>query len=251
MRRLILIISLFAGFIAFSQAQPTWKLKPYEFTAGFGPTMFFGDVGGYSNSRNYFGLRDISFLQTSFDINLNFRYRVINRFNARLSMTYGLLHATDVRGSNEGRGFEAAIFILEPALTGEYYFIKNKHGNRYLLNQKTQKRVRVFLQTLSFYLFTGIGGVSYSVKANDKLAEKIMNPRGFAAIIPAGLGTAFGYSPGVNFGFEVGGRYAFSDFIDGFSSSNSGSADRYYFINFTITYKPKKGSHNMIAGMKQ
>ena len=74
----------------------------------------------------------MTFLQTRFNVNLSVKYRITQEFNARLSFTYGFLHATDERGSNEGREFEAPQSIFEPALIGEYYFIKNNSENSYL-----------------------------------------------------------------------------------------------------------------------
>ena len=93
-------------------------MRRYEAVIGFGPTVFFGDIGGFSKTEKYSWIPDMSFLQTRFDLNVSFKYRIAQNFNARISLTYGLLHATDERGSNEGRGFEASISIFEPALVG-------------------------------------------------------------------------------------------------------------------------------------
>ncbi len=68
-----------------------------------------------------------------------------------------------------------------------------------------------------------------------------MKNGGFAAVIPAGLGTTLIYSPNLNFGLEVGGRYAFTDYLDGYTSQYSKANDVYYFLNLTITYKLKTG----------
>ena len=71
-------------------------------------------------------------------------------FNVRLSLTSGAFHATDVRGSNENRDFEATTFIIEPALIGEYYFIKNKAENSYLF---TKGKVRDYMDLLNHSIF--------------------------------------------------------------------------------------------------
>ena len=68
-----------------------------------------------------------------------------------------------------------------------------------------------------------------------------MDTKGFAAVIPVGLGTTLIYSPDINFGVEFGGRYSFSDYLDGYTSQYSSSNDVYYFFNFTFTYKLKTG----------
>jgi hypothetical protein len=219
-------------------------MRRWEAVVGVGPSFFFGDIGGYTIGKNILGFKDLSYRQTRFDINGNLKFRITRFANVRLSLTYALLHATDVRGSNEGRSFEAATSIFEPALIVEYYFIKNYAENSYLFLKRKQSFIREMLKDLDFYVFAGIGGNAYTVKGNDALVARGMTSGGFTAVIPAGLGTTLIYSPNINFGLEVGGRYAFTDFLDGYSNPQYSKAnDVYYFLNFTITYKLKTGPH--------
>jgi hypothetical protein len=244
LKRSILIILLFSLIVQLTEAQ-LWKLKRYELVAGLGASQFFGDVGGYSKPINNIGLKDITFLQTRFDINLNVKYRITQRINVRVSLTYGLLRATDQRGSNEGRGFAASTSFFEPALIGEYYFVKNIAETSYLFYRGRGKTIIGFLKSLDFYTFTGVGGLSYSITPNDKLLNHGLDPGGFTAVIPVGLGSTLSVSPQFNFGLEIGGRYAFSDNLDGYTSQYSSSNDVYYFFNLTVTYKlriAKRGS---------
>jgi len=219
-------------------------MKRYEVVAGIGPSFFFGDIGGFSKTDNVLGIRDLTFKQTRFNMNLSIKYRLTQDLNARLSLTYGLLHATDDRGSNEDRQMEASMSIFEPALLGEYYFIKNRAENSYLFN-KGRGNFITFMKSLDFYFFSGIGGVSYSVSRNEALVAKGMEPTGFAGVIPVGIGTKMIYSPDLNFGLEVGGRYTFTDSLDNYTSQYSSSNDVYYFLNFTVTYKLKSRSNGM------
>ncbi len=244
MKRSILIILIICLSVPISQAQ-LWKMKRWEAVAGFGPSLFFGDVGGYSRSKNILGLKDLTFLQTRFDINGSLKFRITREINARVSLTYGLLHATDERGSNEGRSFESKISIIEPAVIGEYYFIKNLAESNYLFVRGKRNFVKELLTSLDFYAFTGFGGLSYKVKGNDALIEKGMQTGGFTAIVPVGLGATLIFSPYINFGVEVGGRYAFTDYLDGYTSQYSKANDVYYFFNATVTYKLKTGPHGL------
>jgi len=57
------------------------------------------------------------------------------------------------------------------------------------------------------------------------------------------VGTNLVYSPNINFGVEFGGRYAFSDYLDGYTSQYSSSNDVYYFLNFVFTYKVRTGKN--------
>ena len=245
MNRSVLIFifsSLLLTFFSSQSVAQIWKMKRYEAVGGIGPSFFFGDIGGFSKTDNILGIRDLTFKQTRFNLNLNMKYRLTQDLNARLSLTYGLLHATDDRGSNEDRQMEASMSIFEPALLGEYYFIKNSAENSYLFN-KGRGNFITFLKSLDFYIFSGIGIVNYSVSRNEALAEKGMDPTGFAGVIPIGLGTTMIYSSDLNFGIEVGGRYSFTDSLDNYTSQYSGSNDVYYFLNFTVTYKLKSRSN--------
>jgi len=240
MKRVCLIIFLFCVLVQLSEAQ-LWRMKRYEIAGGFGPSMLFGDIGGFSKTKNILGLRDISLIQTRYNLNLNFKYRITRDFNVRLSLTSGLLNASDVRGSNVARGYEASVSILETSLLGEYYLIKNNAENSYLFLKGQKGLFRGILESYDVYAFTGIGGLIYNVKANDALiARQVQDgikPEIFTKVIPVGIGSCLAYSPNFSFGFEFGVRYTFTDLLDGFTSANSSSNDLYDFFNFTIIYK--------------
>jgi hypothetical protein len=244
MKRSILVILLFCFLVPFSEAQ-IWKLKRYEVIAGVGTSQFFGDIGGFSKKKNIAGLRDLSITQTRYDLNLNLKYRISQNISARLSLTYGSLHASDQRGSNEERGFEAAISVIEPSILVEYYFLKNKAESSYLFTKGRSGKNGGLLRSLDFYVFSGVGGLNYSIKGNDKLKNHGLDPSGFTAVIPVGLGTTLVYSPNINYGVELGGRYSFSDNLDGYTSQYSSSNDVYYFLNFTITFKLKTAANGL------
>jgi OOP family OmpA-OmpF porin len=239
MKRAILILLFLGVIIQFSEAQ-LWKLKRIELTGGIGTTTFFGDVGGYSHGDNWAGLKDITFLQTRFNANFSAKYRITQNLNVRASFTYGLIHATDERGSNQGRGFEVFTRIFEPALLGEYYFIKNSAENSYLFNKGRGSGFIGFLRSIDFYAFTGIGGLYYTLEPNDLLAPKVPFTSDFTAVVPLGVGGNVSAYPNINFGFELGFRYAFSDYLDGYSNPQYSRAnDVYYFFDFTVTYRLK------------
>lgn len=210
---------------------------------GVGPSFSFPDVGGYTIGKNFLGFRDLSYRQTRFDVNASVKYRVSRTANMRLSLTYGMLHATDTRGSNEGRNFESLTNLFEPALMFEYYFVKNKYESSYLFLKG--KTLWSMLSSLDFYAFAGLGGVAYSVSSNQLLLQRDLPSSGFAAVIPGGVGAILIYTPNINFGLELGGRYAFTDYLDGYTSQYSKAQDVYYFLNFTFTYKLKSGPHGL------
>jgi hypothetical protein len=242
---LVFVISciLFTFFESKSDGQ-IWKMRRYELIGGVGPSLFFGDIGGYSNSENILGFKDISLSNMRFNVNASMRYRLTRDLNVRLSMTYAMFHATDEGGSNEERQMEATINIFEPALIMEYFFIKNKAENSYLFS-RGRGTFNGLIKSLDFYAFTGLAGVKYFVDRNEELAAKGMDPSGFSGAVPIGLGTSLIYSPDLNFGLEFGWRYSFTDSLDNLTSQYSDSNDVYYFLNFTVTYKLKTGKNGL------
>lgn len=239
MKRTLLIILLFILFVPFSEAQ-LWRLKRIELSAGFGTATFFGDVGGFSHGANVAGLKDITLKQTRFNMSFSGKYRITQFINARVSLAYGVLHATDERGSNQKRGFDAYTTIFEPALIGEYYFVKNSAENSYLFNKGRGKGIIGFLKSLDFYAFTGIGGLSYSIEPNGKLVSNVHYHEGnFTAVLPLGVGSTMSAYPNINIGLELGFRYALTDYLDGYHTQYSSANDVYYFLNLTVTYRLK------------
>ncbi len=240
MKRFIILIMISCLAIPVTHAQ-LWKMRRYEAVAGVGPSFLFGDVGGFSRSENILGIRDLSFTQTRFNINGNVKYRITRDINIRLNFTYALLSANDKRGSNEERELNATTSIFEPAVLGEYYFIKNQAENSYIFVSGKGPMLTELFKSLDFYVFAGFGGVSYTVRGNDALLDLGLPTSGFSAVIPAGVGATLIYTPNINFGVEIGGRYTFTDYLDGYTSQYSKANDVYYFLNFAITYKLKTG----------
>lgn len=238
MKRTVLfffLLSFLCGGMKVS-AQELWRQRKFEAIAGFGPSFFFGDVGGFSHGENILGFKDLTFLQTRYNINASFRYRLTSDISVRLSLSQAMLKATDRRGSNENRSLESKMNIFEPALMGEFYFIKNKNESSWRFS-RGKKTFRNIMSSIDVYTFTGVGGAAYSVKGNNLLESKNLQASGFTTIIPIGVGAKLIYSAEIDFGVEVGGRYSFSDYIDGYTSQFSSSNDVYYFLDFTVTYK--------------
>lgn len=237
MRKTVALI-IFLSFLLTSASAQIWKIRRYEVSAGLGTTQFFGDIGGFSKGDNALGLKDISFRDTRLSISSSVRYRITSSVSARLNLNFGSFHSTDVRGSNEKRDYESRTLFFEPTAIGEYYIKRNKGDNSFkLMRGSSYPFPKRFLPLLDVYVFTGIGGLNYSVKPNDKLEPRMTGSKGFTLVIPAGLGVSLSYSGTYNYGIELGGRYTFSDNIEGYTSQFSKSKDMYYILNFVFTYK--------------
>lgn len=234
MKKLLIVVAAICFLSPVTVAQ-LWKVRRLEVTAGIGPTQFFGDIGGYPNDKNILGLRDFTFRQTRFNINTNLRYRITQDLSARVNLMSGLFHSTDAHGSNITRGYESGTFFVEPSLIAEYYFIKNKEENSFIFLNKNESTIKSFFGSLDFYAFTGFGGLAYHVKPNDVLAPLVTKPDGFTEVIPIGVGANMVYSAKFNFGVELGGRFTYSDNLEGYTTGFRN--DVYYILNFTVTYK--------------
>lgn len=245
MKRFLFILLLFVILTELADAQDLWKKRRYEAIGGVGMSQFFGDIGGYSQGENVLGFKDFIFSQTRFDINAGIKYRIIPSLKVKLGFTYGMLHASDAKGSNEGRDFEATTSFMEPMLTCEYAFIKSKRENSYLFSKGRKAPFSSIMESLDVYAFTGIGGLSYSVKGNDKLNAYGIVDGGFTAVIPVGVGADLLAFPDFNFGVEICGRYSFSDYLDGYTSQYSKSNDVFYTFNVTFTYRIPTASNGL------
>lgn len=242
MKKLLLTPILFFIFFQIVNAQ-FWKLRRFEVAAGLGTTQIYGDIGGFSRGENLLGLKDFTFRHTRFNMNMNVRYRITDDFSARLNMTYGGYHSTDIRGSNEARGFEAKTHFLEYAVIGEFYFLKNKAEDSFLA-QKGQMPFKNIFSLMDCYSFTGLGLITYNVDPNSALAAMSMQTKGRSPVIPVGIGVNFSFSPDFNIGAELGGRYTFTDFLDGYTSQYSERKDIYYFFNLSCIYKIRTATKN-------
>lgn len=236
MRKILLVFIILFVVSGSAEAQ-LWKVRRYEATASVGTTQFYGDIGGYSPGKNLLGIKDFNFRQTRYNITTAFKYRILSDVSIRLNLAFGSFHSTDMKGSNEARGFESVTTFFEPAVLGEYYLIKNKGENSFLQIKGSRHGFQALFPALDVYVFTGVGGLSYKVKPNDKLAPFVTEATGFTPVIPVGVGANMFYNSDFNFGVELSGRFTFSDNIDGYTSVNSKSNDLYHFLNFTFTYK--------------
>jgi hypothetical protein len=251
-KRLILVCMVGLLSAPFTSAQ-LWKMKRYEAAVGLGTSQFYGDVGGFTLGENAIGLRDITFKQTRFNVNGSFRYFITDAVAARISFSYLLIHATDERGNNQGRGYEAGASLFEPALIGEYYFVRNRERNSFLFQTyrgRSRNRVKDFFRSIDVYALTGVGGAGFNVRGNDLLearwsTDPALKSSGFTAVIPLGVGAKVAFDPNILFGVEFSGRYAFSDFIDGYTSPWSERNDVYHTFSLTFNYRIKTARNGL------
>lgn len=216
-----------------------WKLRRVELTGSAGLTHFSGDIGGYPRGENLLGLKNLSIKQTGLDLSAGIRYRMLEDLSVRANVASGIFSSSDAHGANRSRDFASTTTFVEPSLLGEFYIIRNKLENSYLYVRGKRSPNHSFMSSVDIYVFSGIGAIYYNALPNSKLFPLATQRTGLAALIPAGIGFARNIPGNRSFGIEAGGRYVFSDEIEGFAPPGSNSNDRYYFLNFIITWKVK------------
>jgi hypothetical protein len=237
LRRLFFIHSLIVISVTNCNAQ-LWRMRRTEATFGFGGTYFFSDIGGY-NSLEFNNLYQNP---AKGNLNLNLKYRITSKITGRLSLTYGQLSADDAMGQNSSRGYSCLVSFYEPAIIGEFYILRNSSERSVFYPVKNMKTFKKVIRVLDIYAFTGIGAINYNINANEALSTVMRKSTGSAVVFPAGAGMSVVVSPDLSLGMELGGRFAFSDELDGFTSPYSQSNDIYYFLNLVITFKKRSAS---------
>lgn len=251
----LIVMCMVVSFTAPFVSGQLWKMKRYEATAAIGTSQFYGDIGGFTIGENALGLKDITFIQTRYSVNTSFRYFFTDNIAARLSFTWAALHADDRRGSNnDGRLYETSSFIYEPAIFGEYYFVRNRERNSFLFQTyryRRANRLSDFLRSIDVYALTGIGGAGYNVyRGNDRIQQRwdtdpSLRRSGFTAVIPLGVGAKVAMDPNLLLGLELTGRYALSDHLDGYTSQWSRRNDAYHTFSVTVNYRIKTARNGL------
>jgi hypothetical protein len=241
MFRSVSIILLLISFPVFNYAQK-WKLTRYELHFGLGTTNVFGDIGGTADANNLLGFKDIKIKETGLSIYAGGRYKLKMNQAVKINLIFGFAQGSDLESKNADRMFSYKTSILELSGQYEYYFITedrsysaaNLYNRRGMINNFSR---------IALYGFGGFGGVLCFPKFthNGRLPipsiEQYENSTKFAPIIPIGIGAKMAYNKYWSIGFEFGRRFAFTDYLDGFTTSFSKAKDTYYFAVFHLVYK--------------
>ena len=216
-----------------------WRMRRYEAIFGIGTTHYFGDIGGWSKDENVLGLRDIDFTQVRPNLYFGIRYKLYEELALKLNFSYGYLHGDDSGDANNSRNFKFYTSIFEPSVQVEYSFIKEKEAMSYLMMKG--RGMSQFHPSISAYAFLGLGGAFFNITAKENLQNVDLEYTPIALVVPLGIGLKFGLNTNWSIGFDLGGRFTTSDYIDGYTSEYSESKDVYFFGVFNMMYKIETG----------
>ncbi len=211
-----------------------WKAYRYEWSFGIGASNFLGDLGG-ANQIGTHGLKDLEVTKTRPSFAAGFRYK-LNPFLALHShFTFGAVAGddkltTETFRSNRNLNFKTNIYELN--LNLEASILSQKEGGIYRL--KGVKRSSSFEAAL--YAFAGIGVFHFNPKGKSPIDGKWyeLQPLGTEGqglsparkkynrtqiCIPLGIGGRYFFNRRWGFGFEIGIRKTFNDYIDDVSKT--------------------------------
>ena len=226
-----LILSIFLLLGNESQAQ-RWKRFRQEIGFGLGASNFLGDLGGATTGEgSRFG--DFQFGATRYALQGYYRYKFLERVSARASLTYGQVYGDDATAGSDDRKNRNLNFrspILEFAITGEFYFLKENIGGAYRLKGMRGRS----LQNISGFAFLGIGMFYFNPQGENangewvNLADLNTEGQGLAGgpsdysktsiSFPMGFGFKYAINRELNMGFHFGIRQTMTDYIDDVST---------------------------------
>jgi len=238
MKRLI-IFGILIFFLSESISAQTWKQRRLEAYGGISTLNYFGDIGGSADKSNLFGLKDISIRSTRPGISLGVSYRLTKLFYVRTHYTLGYITQSDKGSINNNRNYAFTTMLNEISFQGVFFIKPESDKNYYYSVMQLRGGLNQLNKPLSFYVYGGVGGSFFSVTPKENLvgSNRFTNNQSFTLAIPIGIGLKFAYSPTISFGAELGVRYLFSDYIDGFTSVNSKHNDLYYLMNLKVIYR--------------
>jgi OOP family OmpA-OmpF porin len=205
---------------------------------GIGTTNVYSDLGGAPNATSLLFIKDITFRSTRPSIYAALRYRVKPRSSVKIAAIYGYSKTEDYAGSrNEIRGFSSVTQLFEFSGNYEFYILPEQ---RRLRSAATFNRRGMVNDYTSFgaYVFAGAGGTFYWPNLDNvpRATDKYKSNMGITCAIPMGVGFKYIISDKWIFGYEIGYRQTFSDYMDGIQTQWSKRWDGYWIstINFSF-----------------
>lgn len=243
MKRILLIGLLIIGLNDFSIAQ-LWKQRRYEVYGAFTTLHYFGDIGGSADKSNLFGLKDISIRSTRPGFSAGGTFRLTEILYIKANYTLGFMASSDKGSVNERRNFAFSTLANEFSVQGMFFFKPENDRNYYYSVMQLRGGLHQLNKPLSYYIFAGFGGNFFKVSPKESMigSNRFTSNQNFSMLIPVGIGLKFAFSPDISLGAELGARYLFSDYIDGFTSPTSKYNDIYYTVNFKFIYRIPKST---------
>ncbi len=220
---LLILINIFLIANVYSQA---WQLERQNIGVNIGMTNFLGDLGGGKTTGQPF-IYDLDIQATRPLIGVSYNYRLSKISTLSTQLNFGYLRGDDAFTKNPIRNNRNLNFrspILELVEQFELSLYNSSETKRYNL-----KNIRGW-KSYEIYAFVGIGvfwfnpqgrapdGRWYNLKPlsteGQGLSPEIKKYSNFQVTIPYGLGFRYKYNRQWAYGFAIGPRATFTDYID-------------------------------------
>jgi len=215
MKKLVLIVLTGIIFHGHILGQIRARQTFFELQFGVGPTFMLTDIGnvGYGANAEVSG-----------------KYRLHPRIALKFSLGGGLGMGSDAGTENESRGMSYYSYMAE--LTGqiEYYILKEGRGAGRGGLMGYKPRVRP-------YIFAGGGPLLFFPTHTQDNAEELPEFNPYTVIMVGGAGFLYRLNNDIFLGFQAGGRFSTTDFLDGFSPAASTSNDTYITTQLLLLYR--------------
>ena len=187
----------------------------FEMQFGAGPTIMLTDIGNFGYGGN---------------VEITGKYRLHPQIALKASIGGGLGLGSDAGSDNESRGLEYYTILAEITGQIEYYLLKEGRGQGKGGHQGYKPRARP-------YLYGGGGPLFFfPTHTHDNAAElESFNP--YTIILVGGAGFLYRVDSNIFWGFQVGGRFTTTDYLEGFSPASSKANDNYISAQFLLAYR--------------
>ncbi len=219
MKKIVLLLITVVSLPQIGYSQFKW-----DFGGSLGASNYLGDIGGKERPRRDF-VYDMKISQTRWDVGGFARYKLTPSISVKGSLNHIRIQGNDALSTNPERYSRNLSFrnnMFELSTTGEYYFYKSSDISGRPGLRGSRKRV-----DFRTYIFAGVGAVYHNPQAEYK--GKWVNLRDYktegvaygpiAVVVPVGLGLTYTINRHYRFGFELGYRHSFTDYLDDISST--------------------------------
>jgi hypothetical protein len=233
----LLILLLLLPVLSFSQ-QYRLTGRRVEATVGLGSTHYFGDIGGAESENNLLGLKDIDLFTTRPNVNFGGRYRINENMNVRANLVFGYLEGNDLNSKNEARNYAFSTSVYEFTGVYEYCIIPEQYPINYRMSSLWDG-LSFNNASLNTYVFGGLGFTYFDVTPLQDLksSDGFHTGSNMSLVVPLGVGIKYPIASAIHLSFEFGGRWAATDYLDGYTSKWSTANDVYYFSMLNVVIK--------------
>lgn len=218
MTKVILLILIIKSHTVLSYSQSYHRSNAIrEYSEGFillkaGPAYLMGDAFGSPFERSFF-------TGENFNAGIGFKNKLSDYLAVSFELNYANYTNSDTHSRQHSIGFYSSRSkILKGIFRTELHL--------------PIRKIYSYNNTNSIYLYTGMGGAHAKIEfANDGYMGK---PISSTAIIPMGIGYSYAITNNLLLGIEFGGELSYSDYLDGYKSTNFENKFNDMMVNSTI-----------------